>query len=122
MDIERIALLIFPTPPREGITPPQDAIILEAPQGAHLEFDDFRPEVGRIGQITRGEFPGPIRIHSDMNDPGPEDDLLIETADVQMNTKLMYTSAPVQFRMGKNVGGGQELEIRFLADDHVKAG
>ena len=120
VDIERIALLIFPTPPREGITPPRDAIILEAPQGAHLEFDDFRPEVGHIGQITRGEFPGLIRIHSDMHEPGPEDDLLIETADVQMNTKLMYTSAPVRFRMGQNIGGGRELEIRFLADEHLK--
>ncbi len=121
VDIERIAFLIFPTPPREGITPPRDAIILEAPQGAHLEFDDFRPEVGHIGQIVRGEFPGLIRIHSDMREEGPEDDLLIETSDVQMNTKLMYTSAPVRFRMGQNVGGGRELEIRFLADEHLKS-
>ena len=57
--IDRFALLIFPTPPREGITPPQDAIILEAPQGAVLQFDDFRPEQGRIGQITRGPVPRP---------------------------------------------------------------
>ena len=70
VDIERIALLVFPTPPREGITPPRDAVILEAPQGAHLKFDDFRPEVGHIGQITRGEFPGLILIHSDMHEPG----------------------------------------------------
>ena len=70
VDIERIALLVFPTPPREGITPPRDAVILESPEGAHLEFDDFRPEVGHIGQITRGEFPGLIHIHSDMNAPG----------------------------------------------------
>ena len=121
VDIERFALLMFPTPPREGITPPRDAIILEAPQGAHLEFDDFRPELGRIGQITRGQFPGRITIRSDMHEPGPEDDLLIETADLQMNTKLLYTISPVRFRMGQNVGGGQELEIRFLADEHVQA-
>lgn len=122
VDIERIAFLMFPTPPREGITPPPDAIILEAPQGAHLEFNEFRPEVGKIGQIIRGDFPGPIRIRSDMKDPTPNDDLLIETADLQMNTKLMYTSAPVRFRMGENVGGGNELEIRFLADEHLKPG
>ncbi len=124
VDIDQIVFLMFPTPPREGITPPRDAIILEAAQGAHLEFDEFRPEVGKIGQILRGEFPGPIRIHSDMKEPGPEDDLLVEVSDLVMNTKLLYTSqpnSPVRFRMGQNVGGGTDLEIRFLADDHFKA-
>jgi lipopolysaccharide export system protein LptA len=120
VDIERFALLVFPTPPREGITPPRDAIILESTQGARLEFADFRPERGQIGQITRGQFPGRITIRSDMNEPGPEDDLLIETSDLEMNSKLLYTASPVRFRMGKNIGGGRELEIRFLADEHVK--
>ncbi|HEX3601962.1 MAG TPA: hypothetical protein VHU84_17545 [Lacipirellulaceae bacterium] len=124
VDIKQIAFLIFPTSPHEGAAP-RDAIILEGSQGAHLEFDEFRPEVGKIGQIIRGEFPGPIVIHSDMKDPGPEDDLLIEVSDLAMNTKLLYTSkpnTPVRFRMGQNIGGGTDLEIRFLADEHVKPG
>ncbi|MCC7476142.1 MAG: hypothetical protein IT425_12160 [Pirellulales bacterium] len=120
VDIDRIAFLMFPTPPREGVTPPRDAIVLEAQRGAQLEFDEFRPEVGKIGQIIRGEFPGLIRIRSDMREEGPDDDLLIETADLRMNTKLMYSEAPVRFRMGENYGGGTELEIRFIADEHKK--
>jgi hypothetical protein len=120
VDINQMALLIFPTPPHEGVAAPRDAIVIEANQGAHLLFDDFHPELGRIGQITRGEFPGPIIIRSDMREPGPDDDLLVETSDVQMNTKLLYTASPVRFRMGQNVGGGRELEIRFLADEHVQ--
>src|SRR6185436_19640966 len=47
-------------------------------------------------------------------------DLLVETSDLQMNTKLLYTASPVRFRMGQNVGGGRELEIRFMADEHVQ--
>jgi hypothetical protein len=123
VDIQRITFLMFPTPPREGITPPRDAIIVESSQGAHLEFDEFRPEAGKIGQILHGEFPGPIRIHSDMKEPGPEDDLLVEVSDLAMNTKLLYTSkpnTPVRFRLGDSAGGGTELEIRFLADEHSK--
>jgi hypothetical protein len=120
VDIERFALLVFPTPPREGITPPRDAIILESAQGARLQFDDFRPERGQIGQITRGQFPGRITIRSDMNEPGPDDDLLVETSDLEMNTKLLYTTSPVRFRLGQNIGGGRELEIRFLEDEHSK--
>jgi hypothetical protein len=120
VDIARFAFLIFPTPPREGVLPPRDTIILEAPQGAKLQFDNFRPERGQIGQITKGSFPGPITIRSDMREAGPDDDLLIETSDLEMNTKLLYTLAPVRFRMGANVGGGRELEIRFLANEHAK--
>ena len=111
---------MFPTPLRDDVAPPRDAIVLEAPQGAKLQFDEFRPERGVIGRITRGEFPGPITIRSDMREPGPDDDLLIETADLSMNTKLLYSTAPVRFRMGRNVGGGNELEIRFLDDEHVQ--
>src|SRR5207302_693935 len=122
VDIRRLAMLMFPTtPPHGDVAAPRDAIVLEAQQGAKLLFDDFHPEVGRIGQITRGEFPGPIVIRSDMHDPGPEDDLLVETSDLHMNTKLLYTASPVKFRMGQNVGGGRELEIRFLADEHAQS-
>ena len=70
--IERFALLVFPTPPREGINPPQDAIILEAPQGASLDFDDFRPERGHIGQITRGLFPVESRSAAACTIPAPK--------------------------------------------------
>lgn len=118
--IKRFALLVFPTLPREGLTPPPDAIILEASQGATLQFDDFRPERGQIGQITRGLFPGHITIRSGMDEPGPEDDLFVETADLEMNTRLLYTSRPVRFRLGSNVGGGHELELRFLPNEHLQ--
>jgi len=123
VDIERITFLMFPTPPREGMPAPTDAIILEAPQGARFVFDEFRPELGKIGKILRGDFPGPIRIHSQMRDPGPEDDLLIEVNDLAMNTKMLYTTqpnSPVNIRMGQNIGSGTDLEVRFLADDHSK--
>jgi hypothetical protein len=118
--IKRFAVLYFPTPPREGILPPRDAVILEAPQGARLDFADFRPERWQIGEVTGGRFPGRIIIRSDMREPGPADDLFVETADLEMNAKLLYTDKPVRFRMGQNAGVGRELELRFLADEHVR--
>jgi hypothetical protein len=120
--LTHFALLIFPTPRQQSATPPRDAIVLEAPQGARLQFDkNFHPERGEIGEIQLGEFPGPITIRSDMRDPGPEDDLLVETSDLRMNSKLMYTNSDVRFRLGPNVGGGKELEIRLLEEDTAKA-
>src|SRR3990172_4397673 len=91
VDITHCAVLLFPTPWQDGAAP-RDAIIVEAPQGARLQFDDqFDPARGQIGQITRGEFPGQIIIRSDMHESGPQDDLLIETGDISMNTKRAYT-------------------------------
>jgi hypothetical protein len=118
--INRFAVLYFPTPPREGILPPRDAVILEAPQGARLDFADFRPERWQIGEVTGGQFPGRIIIRSDMREPGPEDDLYLETADLEMNSKLLHTDQPVRFRLGPNAGVGRELELRFLAEEHVR--
>jgi len=72
VDLSHFALLIFPTPRQQSPMPPRDAIILEAPQGAQLQFDkNFRPERGEIGAIQHGTFPGKISIRSDMREPGP---------------------------------------------------
>jgi hypothetical protein len=122
VDLSHFALLIFPTPRQQLVTPPRDAIILEAPEGAELQFDkNFRLERGEIGSIERGDFPGKITIRSDMREPGPEDDLVIETTDLQMNSKLLYTPNAVRFRLGPNVGGGRELEIRLLEEETSKS-
>jgi hypothetical protein len=123
VDLTKCALLFFPTPRQEGIEPPRDAIIIEAPRGAYFQFDGkFQPERSQIPPIKSGQFPGPITIRSDMHEPGQADDLLVETTDLEMNSKLLYTANPVRFRLGPNVGGGQELEIRFLIEEHGPSG
>ncbi|HEY4235132.1 MAG TPA: hypothetical protein VGM76_16995 [Lacipirellulaceae bacterium] len=122
VDMSHFALVMFPTPRDQGVAPPRDAIILEAPQGAHLQFDEnFHPERGQLGQILHGIFPGPITIRSDMKNPGPEDDLLVETSDVEMNQKLLVSPNEVRFRLGPNIGSGRELEIRLLKDEQSES-
>ena len=43
--------------------------------------------------------------------------MLVETSDLEMNTKLLYTTHDVRFRLGPNVGSGREMEIRFLEEE-----
>ena len=122
VDLTHFALADVPHAAATSVTPPRDAIILEAPQGAQLQFDKhFRPERGEIGEIQRGLFPGKITIRSDMRDEGPEDDLIIETSDLEMNSKLLFTRSQVRFRLGPNVGGGREMEIRLLEEETAKS-
>src|SRR3972149_1261758 len=94
----------------------RQSVILEAPQGAILKFDapiDLRSL--KIGRLVGGYLLGPITIRSQGKLPGPEDDLLILTRDVQLNEKEQRTPNPVEFTWGRNFGRGQDMHIKLLA-------
>ena len=86
----------------------RQSVILEAPQGAVLKFDkpiDLRTL--KIGRLVGGNLPGPITIRSQGKSPGPEDDLLIRTHDVQLSEHELWTPHPVEFTWGKNSGAAK---------------
>ncbi len=123
IDIDACAVVMFPTPRVVGQQPPLDAVVLEAPGGAHLQFDDdFDPARGKMGRIVQGIFPGVITISSQMKDPGPDDDLFIETHDLTMNEAVIKTLAEVKLQYGKSNGGGRHLEIGLARDEDVRQG
>ena len=108
--------------PHEGPTESEEqrrrqSIILEAPGGALLQFDpplDFnQPKATRM---VNGQLKGDVIIRSDWKDPGPEDDLLIETSEIQITEHSISTPNPVKFHWGPHYGSGQDLEIKLLAD------
>jgi lipopolysaccharide export system protein LptA len=99
----------------------RQSVVLEAKQGAILQFD--KPlDLPRIGRLIGGTLMGPIVIRSQGKLPGPEDDLLIHTNDVQLNEREVWTPNPVEFRWGKNFGRGEDMRIRLLADPSKPAG
>ncbi|MCA9241681.1 MAG: hypothetical protein KDA37_15830, partial [Planctomycetales bacterium] len=123
VDISRCAVLFFPTPRASRGAPPRDAVIVEAPEGAKLQFDrDFNPARGKVGRIVLGQFPGPITIRSDMREPGAADDLEIITRDLYLSQSLIRTLADVSFRLGPNRGGGRRLEIFLLEEKFRRPG
>jgi hypothetical protein len=90
-------------------------IVLQAPQGALLKFDqpvDFQS--GKIGRLLGGEFPGPITIRGTPSRLGADDNLQIVTSDVHMTTERIWNSAPVQFHFGAHSGSGRDLVIHLL--------
>lgn len=116
--LTKFVAIFLPKETADGAPPPQEAVVLEAPGGGWLEFDQpFNPVAGRIGNITSGEFPGPITIRSNMRSPGPEDDLLIRTSDLKMNGGELYTDARVDIRQGKSTAGGRRMAIRLLQQE-----
>lgn len=123
VDLDHCAVLMLPDEWEFGEPSPRETVILEAPGGAHLQFDeDFQPMRGKAGRIVEGRFPGEIVIRSDMKLPGPDDDLLIVTRDLAMNDQLIHSQAEVRARLGANKGGGRGLQIRLSRDNHIKRG
>lgn len=123
VDLKHCAVVVFPTPRTRGAPAPRDAVIIEAPGLVKLQFDkEFNPSRGRIGRITEGQFVGEITIRSDMRDPGPADDLLIRTRNLQMNESRIYTGSDIAFRLGGHRGRGRRMDIILLKDEHRRPG
>ena len=88
---------------------------MEAPNGALFQFEGgFRPGQGQIGKFDWGMLQGDVTIRSDMEEDGPQDDLVIHVNDVQINERRVWSNNDVAFQLGFNHGTGTKLEIRFL--------
>ncbi|MDY0166206.1 MAG: hypothetical protein RBS80_06655 [Thermoguttaceae bacterium] len=116
LELRPCAIILTPDGPAEDEEQRRRrAIVLEAPEGAVLEFDrplDLRR--AEMGQIVGGQLQGRITIRSQGESPGPEDDLLIVTRDVEMTPNNIFTPHAVDFRLGPHHGRGRELRIRLL--------
>jgi lipopolysaccharide export system protein LptA len=90
-------------------------IILQAPEGAELKFDQpVDLGRGKIGRLEGGVMSGPVFIQSGPTKPEGGDDFFAVTRDVQMKDNLIFTSAEVDFRFGASQGHGREMRIELL--------
>ncbi|MGD0519135.1 MAG: hypothetical protein ABSA26_16490, partial [Thermoguttaceae bacterium] len=95
----------------------RQSIILQAPEGAILKFDEPIDLTRlKISRLVGGSLLGKITISSQGKSPGPEDDLLIHTSEVQLNEHEVWTRNQVEFTWGKNSGSGRDMHIKLLAD------
>ena len=101
--------------------PRGQAIVMQAPEGAILEFDEpFDLRRIKIGKLIGGTLAGEITIYSkslDTNSDGRDapDEFRFVTRDVELVEQRVYTPHDVRFRFGRNRGSGRELEIKLLA-------
>ncbi|MDW8079759.1 MAG: hypothetical protein RMJ16_12845 [Thermoguttaceae bacterium] len=92
----------------------RSALVIEAPQGALLEFDapvDLR--LGQIRQPRRVVVHGPVRLRQYNRDLPTEQLLTVETEDVEVNAERIATDGEVRFRLGPHFGKGRGLTVRF---------
>ena len=90
-------------------------LVLRAPQGAVLEFDeplDLRE--GRLARLVGGSLRGQVSIRGTPTSEGAEDDIEIATRDVELEGLEIRTSELVQFRHGRSSGSGRAMVARLL--------
>jgi hypothetical protein len=100
------------------------AVVMRAPNGARLQFEEFNIRMARVGKLIGGDLDGEIVIHSQQRDPGPEDDLLIRTRDVVMADNAIHSESQVEFRLGSSFGSGREMWMDLVPNNSgdAKAG
>lgn len=116
MKIPQCVVIFFPTPRPATGEPPRDAIIMESTKGALLQMEAAGAGLG-FGKVQHGTLEGAVTIRSDMREPGPQDDLLLQTEQLNINEDGIHTLSTVDLRLGSHQGFGRELEIRFMKTD-----
>ena len=120
--VEKCVMIFFPRSRVQGAPAPRDAIVLEAPHGAVLQMDEpMRPGLTGMGRIQWGKLIGDIVIRSDMKEPGPQDDLLVTTRDLNLNEDMIRTDDKAEMQIGPHWGRGRVLEIRLMAVERTRA-
>lgn len=90
-------------------------LVLRAPQGAVLEFDeplDLRQ--GRLAKLIGGSLRGQVTIRGTPSAPEAADDLEIITRDLELEDLELRTNEMVQFRYGRSSGSGRALVAKLL--------
>ncbi|QDT01606.1 hypothetical protein [Adhaeretor mobilis] len=113
--VERCLLLAFPKGWQLGQDAPRNAVILEAPHGAVIQLDSgAKLGSAMLGKFQWGQLLGDITIRSDMNEPGPQDDLLITTRDLYINESGINTHEAVELRLASHYARGKGLNVAML--------
>ena len=90
-------------------------LILRAPQGAVLEFDeplDLRQ--GRLAKLIGGSLRGQVTVRGTPTAPGVDDDIEIVTRDLELEDMELRTNEMVQFRYGRSSGSGRAMVAKLL--------
>ncbi len=94
-----------------------NAVFVEAPHGAEIQFKHAIDwTTGRPPPVVGGQLLGEIRIFSPPAAPGAKQNMLIETRDLRIDKRHIWTDQQVRIDFGDSRIRGRSLEI-FLDKD-----
>ncbi len=91
------------------------AIVLEAPDGAMLRFNQAL-DLARLGNVRflGGELNGRVTMRSRGKAPDHSDSLWVESSDVELGEYDIAAAKTVDFRYGPHSGRGRQMHIHLL--------
>ena len=108
-------VIVLPDGQRRANSENGRTILLRAPQGAVLEFDEpLDLRAGRLARLVGGSLRGQVTIRGPQSSVGANDDIELVTRDLELDEYEIHTNEKVDFRFGRSVGKGQGLVATLL--------
>ena len=90
-------------------------LVMRAPQGAVLEFDEpLDLRAGRLARLVGGSLRGQVTIRGTPSTATAQDDLEVVTRDLELDQFEIRTHEKVEFRYGRSTGRGRGLVATLL--------
>jgi hypothetical protein len=103
--------------PQEDEGGAKRAIFIENPRGAEIQFKSaFDWTSGHPPPVVNGQLSGPIKIYSPADPQTGQGELLIETEDVRIDRRQIWTDKQIAMRLGESRIEGRYLSI-FMDQD-----
>ena len=108
-------VVVLPDGQRRAHSENGRTILLRAPQGAVLEFDEpLDLRAGRLARLVGGSLRGQVTIRGTQSSVGANDDIELVTRDLELDEYEIHTNEKVDFRFGRSVGKGRGLVATLL--------
>lgn len=93
------------------------AIFIENPKGAEIQFKSaFDWTSGHPPPVVNGQLIGDIKIYSPADESNPSGELLIETQDMRIDKRQIWTDKQIKMKLGDSYVEGRYLSI-FMDQD-----
>ena len=113
--LSRCSIIFLPDGEVDFASPQKRLVIMQAPEGAVLEFDKPIDLASfKVGRLIGGQLNGRVEIRGTPSKPGANDALHVLTRDVQTNEERLWTPHPVTAQLGPHQLNGTEMNIRWL--------
>ncbi|MFO0014175.1 MAG: hypothetical protein ACK553_15685 [Planctomycetota bacterium] len=106
--------IVIPQKSTEG---GQRAIFIENPKGAEIQFKKpFDWASGNPPPIVNGQLLGEIKIYAPADASSAQGELLIETKDMRIDRRQVWTTEPIHMQIGNSTIEGRYLSITMDRD------
>lgn len=113
--LSRCSIVFLPDGEVDFAHPQKRLVIMQAPEGAVLEFDQpIDLAQFKVGRLIGGQLNGRVEIRGTPSRHGANDALHVLTRDVQTNEERLWTPHAVTAQLGPHQLVGTELNIRWL--------